>query len=206
MKALPVPSRRLLVAAGALLGAGLAFTDAQYAEALRGHTTFVPDTGRNGFNIMVTGAEGDRLPAGTAWAEGNPQAFEIGSSGGFGPGTSKTFTLGVRNASPELASDVQLSLFDAAPSAASAASAAGTDLFDILRFTVTQGDGPDGGRQLAVDVPGSSRERLAGLRLKELAPGESTTVRLTVAFPGWADNSWQGKGAQLAARVDGSSK
>ncbi|OFI36848.1 hypothetical protein BIU82_12350 [Arthrobacter sp. SW1] len=201
MRDRPLPSRRLLVAAGALLGAGLAFTDAQYAEALRGHTSFVPDPGRNGFNIMVTGAEGDRLPAGTAWAEGNPQAFEIGSSSGFGPGTSKTFTLGVRNASPELASDVQLSLFDAAPS-----SAAGTGLFDILRFTVTQGDGPDGGRQLAVDVPGSARELLAGLRLEELAPGGITTVRLTVAFPGWADNSWQGKGAQLAARVDGSSK
>ncbi|MFF1572955.1 hypothetical protein ACFVWR_09415 [Leifsonia sp. NPDC058292] len=176
--------RRAFLAAGILLALGWLATGAAIVDTIDGRAVITQPTG---FELQVAGTEGASLDPDVPWVDGDPVPGEVELVGGagFGPGSQRTFTLGVKNASDQLTGSVRMTVFNPEPQP-------GLTLFDAMEFTVTHD-----GAVLADSVPGAELERLADLPLGDIAAGGSTTVLVDISLPGSLGNEYQG----LASRV-----
>ncbi|GAA2186231.1 hypothetical protein GCM10009786_06100 [Leucobacter alluvii] len=176
-----------LAALGALIIALVAVeTGAQHVFTVGG-TSQIQAAGEDSFVVEVTGSLGaDWQPTDNDWVHANPEAFDIDADAqsGFGPGASRDFVLAARNASPELTGDIDMTVLNPEPE--------NSALYDQLLYTVEHE-----GTVLLDAVPGADIAAFGPLSLGEYAPGEYTTVALTVTMPSDAGNELQ----QLSSRV-----
>lgn len=182
---------RLWIAAGAALSCAVVWTGANVVHTVDGKAVIAAD---QDFDLQVSGLE-QGSPGTPTWVQGNPtpQAVAVTKAGkGFGPGDSKTFTVGVRNASTELSGNVDVSVVDPDPE--------DEDLFHHLHFTLSRGD-----TVLLDSVSGEDPSALAELDLGRLDPSDAATLTLTVTLPDDAGNEAQGIGTRIQVDFKGES-
>ena len=200
--------RKALVAWGALAGVAALATTAAFTDVAR---LQIGSNGLGGadssYNIQVgaTDAQGQFIPG---WQEASGTAVPIALDGAESlfPGSGPiSVDIPVRNDSPTYPSTLALELADLPGGGATDA-----DYLSSLRFDV--------------HMPATSREaeqvsatrltfgELSHLVLNQLAPGEESTVKLSVSLltqaesgAAFDDNSLSGKGAYLQASLNGSS-
>lgn len=179
---------RPVLAAGVLLAVGALLTAASVTE--RHDLEVVFDGSSNVFDLQVAAnADSSWTPRSADWTQGHdaPAQFVIDSdtAQGFAPGDIVGFRIAVKNASPTVAGAMTLAIDDPNPLGSALTSAGGfQELFDQLRFTVT-----DGGTTVIDGVSGSDLNRLrhtwAGV-----APGDSRVLDVRVELPASTDNRW----------------
>ncbi|MFD1201669.1 hypothetical protein ACFSWE_02180 [Leucobacter albus] len=196
--------RRAWATLGLLVGTAALLTAATVVERHSFDAVFTPGA-EHDFNIQVDGSYDDSWTLERAqWHEGRPNTLTIeatpdGSGVPLPPGRVETFLLGVRNASPTLASTLTVELFDPDPLGAESDPTTGSrlELFDALHFTLSDGE--------HVIVSGSGAEALSGAWQAGLAPTEARLLTLTILLPESVTNDYNGAGTGVGIRFDGSS-
>lgn len=185
----------MATATGALLISCLALTSAVVVEIADGRT-ILQASAENDFDIQVTGVEGADLGSAGPWRQGRPTGYDVPLSGGarLAPGDTRRFTLGVRNASPDLPASLTMRVLDPDPDA-------DDDLFPALRFTVTHD-----GLVLADAVPGAELGRLRSLPLGEHAAGADTSVKLDISLPAEVDNQYASAHTRVSVEMRGENR
>lgn len=185
-----------LAALGALIIALVAAeTGAEHIFTVDG-TSQIQAAGADSFVVEVAGARGANWrPTDADWVHANPDAFDIETDAqtGFGPGASREFILAARNASPELTGDIRMTILNPEPE--------NSALFDRLLYTVMHD-----GTVLLDAVPGAEVPAVGALELGEYAPGEVTTVSLTVTMPPDAGNELQRLSSRVQVAMNGVSQ
>ncbi|MEJ6490023.1 hypothetical protein PQI23_09835 [Leucobacter sp. USCH14] len=185
----------LLVAGLIMIAVNTLTADARGTGSVGGHAV-IGAAGADAFAVQVTGHFGEGWEPGDAdWEFARTDGFDVPvePGGGFGPGASRTFTLGVRNASPQLPGTIGMEIVNRDP--------AKPALFDRLLYTVElRGD-------VLIDrVPGSELASLPPLELGYFAAGEAKTLTMTVTMPEDAGNDLQREAARVQVAMRGASQ
>ena len=169
-------------------------SDAREAGSVGGRAV-IGAAGANAFAVQVTGRAGEGWePTHADWEFARTEGFDVPvePGQGFGPGASRTFTLGVRNASPHLPGTIGMEIVNRDSDAPA--------LFDRLLYTVElRGD------VLINRVPGSELSSLPPLDLGYFAAGDAKTVTMTVTMPEDAGNDLQREAARVQVVMRGTS-
>ncbi|MFF8816973.1 hypothetical protein ACF07D_03090 [Leucobacter sp. NPDC015123] len=194
--------KRVLIAAGSLLGVGAlavaaAFTD--FANLNLGNGTGGGiGGGDNTFNIMVVGTDADGVPVPGTWQEADtPEGVDIALTGAdtITPGDTIFVDIPVLNDSPKLSADLSLTLGDVPGKSSDA------DYASQLRYTITV-DGTD-------VATNATQAAVNALSLATLAAADESSVKVAVTLldqgSAAANNALQGKSAFVQAQFEAES-
>ncbi len=205
--------RKALVAWGSLAGVAALLTTAAFTDVARLNLGSGGIGGSDAsYNIQVgaTDATGQFVPG---WQEADDVAgvpIALTGAEALFPGSAPiSIEIPVRNDSATFASSLSIGLTQLADDVA-AGRVTDASYLSSLRFGIEAAGTSRGPVPVVSD--GLTFDQMASLTLNELAPGEETTVTLTVTLLSQAesgaahtDNSLSGKGAFLQARLDGTS-
>ncbi|GAA2187514.1 hypothetical protein GCM10009786_12800 [Leucobacter alluvii] len=185
-----------IVAIGLLLVAATTLVTGAAETGRVGGRAVIGAAGADAFAVQVAGREGEGWePTASDWVYARTSGFDVPMDleQGFGPGASRVFTLGVRNASPELPGAISMEILnrDAAESA----------LFDRLLYTVEMR-----GDVLLDRVPGDELDAMTPVNLGYFESEDAKTLTMTVTMPEDAGNELQRETARVQVAMRGVSQ
>jgi hypothetical protein len=184
--------RRSVLAFGTLLGLGSLMSAALFTDSAQIQTWF--DGAENTFDIVAAGSTGRNwAPADDSWvqADVDPYVIDIAASdsgSSLPPGGALHVRIAVKNNSPAMPAEIQLTIQDPDPLGAQIDPDSGRflELFDQLRFTVTEGE-----MTLIDAVSGEFPDDLCHVWDVQFAAGEFRVLNVEIALPAEVDNRWQ---------------
>lgn len=179
---------RIVLASGALLVVATLLTAAAVSDHADVHVAL--DGSGTAFDIEVAGVVGTPgwTPAAADWEQGNPESYRLAvDAAAIAPGGAVDLRIAVRDASPELAGVLSLTVEDPQPRGDATDPATGRylELFDRLVFTVRDGDRAVIDRVAAPDLQTWTWPQ-------PLAAGEEKVLDVRIELPAEVDDRWQG--------------
>ncbi|MEB4615952.1 hypothetical protein [Leucobacter sp. M11] len=204
----PRISRRALWSLGVLLGLSTLMTAAAVTQNQDLTAEFSPGEGHV-FDLMVAGSDDTAwTPSPQDWEQGNPDAYVVQTGGTtnplpFPPGTRREYRVAVRNASPELASALRLTIEDPDPQGDARDPETGSflELFDQMRFTVL-----DEGTPIMSDAGSHRPGSLSYEWPRQLVSGQERTLVVLIELPEAVGNDFLSAGTRVSLRFQGVSQ
>ncbi len=185
-----------IIAIGLLLVATTTLVTGAAGTGSVGGRAVIGAAGADAFAVQVTGREGEGWePSASDWVFARASGFDVPMDveQGFGPGASRVFTLGVRNASPGLPGTISMEILNRDP--------AGSALFDRLLYTVEMHS------EVLLDrVPGDELDARTPVNLGYFESEDAETLTMTVTMPEDAGNELQREAARVQVAMRGVSQ